>query len=223
MLVLLPELQLLSLGQIIVCDNGSTDDTAGVVEACRADRVVEPKRGYGAACFAGMGVLASGVDIVVFLDADRSDDPSLLPALVAPIANGECDFVLGSRVKRLRQPGAMTAPQRFANWFFPLLIKLGWGYRFKDMGPFRAIRRSSLEAIHMQDRAYGWTIEMQIRAVEIGLRIREVPVSYRKRSRGPSKVSGSIRGVVLAAYWITRTCVGYWLTRRRRRARHLSE
>ncbi len=217
---LLPILNKLSLRQILVCDNGSTDQTREVVDANGATWVYEPKKGYGAACFAGMQQLASDIEIVVFLDADLSDDPLLIRELVAPIVDGQCDFVLGSRVKRLREPGAMTVPQRFANWLFPVFIKIGWSHRYTDMGPFRAIRKSSLEAIDMQDRAYGWTIEMQIRAAELGLRIREIEVPYRKRPKGPSKVSGSIRGVILAAYWITRTCSGYWLTKKRRARSH---
>lgn len=213
--VLLPILKDMSLGRIIVGDNGSTDDTREVVESHGATWVYEPRRGYGAACWAGMQHLPESIEIVTFLDADMSDDPTLLPQLARPIANDECDFVVSTRVPQLREPGAMTFPQRFANILFPILIRLGWGHRYTDMGPFRAIRRTSLDAIGMRDRAFGWTIEMQIRAVELGLRIREVPVSYRRR-KGKSKISGTIRGVVLAAYWIIRTCAGLWLTKRQR-------
>ncbi len=212
---LLPMLEEMGLGQILVCDNGSTDDTREIVETRGAVWVYEPRRGYGAACFAGMQRLAPSSRIIVFLDADLSDDPTLLPSLVEPIVGGESDFVIGARVARLRERGSMTFPQIFANRLFPLLIKLGWGHSYEDMGPFRAIGRASLEAIAMQDRAYGWTIEMQIRAVELGLRIREIPVPYRKR-RGRSKISGTVRGVFLAAYWITRTCSVLWLTKRSR-------
>jgi glycosyltransferase involved in cell wall biosynthesis len=215
---LLPMLEDMGLGQMIVCDNGSTDTTREVVEAHGGLWVYEPRRGYGAACFAGMQHLALSSRIVVFLDADLSDDPSLLPSLAQPIANDECDFVIGARVAELREPGSMTVPQVFANWLFPLLIRAGWGHTYTDMGPFRAIRRSSLDAVDMQDRAYGWTIEMQIRAIELGLRIREMPVSYRKRT-GRSKISGTVRGVFLAAYWITRTCGILWLTKHRRQRR----
>lgn len=213
--VLLPILRSMSLGQIIVADNGSTDQTQQVAEAQGALWVFEARRGYGAACHAGMRQLSPTTEIVVFLDADLSDDPTLLPALVEPIAAGECDFVVSSRAAHLREPGSMSLPQRFANRLFPWLIKAGWGYAYHDMGPFRAIRRASLEAIDMHDRAFGWTIEMQIRAVELGLRIKEIPVPYRRRS-GRSKISGTVRGVVLAAYWITRTCVWLWLTKKRR-------
>ncbi len=213
---LLPLLERYSLGQILVCDNGSTDATRKVVEACGAQWVFEPCRGYGAACFAGMRQLAPSITVVVFMDADLSDDVTLLPALSGPIVNDEYDFVLGARAVELRERESTTGAQRLANLLFPALIRFGWGHRYKDLGPFRAIRRSSLEAIDMQDRAFGWTIEMQIRAVELGLRIREIPVPYRKRQQGTSKISGTISGVVTAAYWITRTCAALWITRRRR-------
>ncbi len=216
--VLLPMLRSMPLGQTIVCDNGSTDDTRAVAESNGVTWIREPKRGYGAACWAGMQHLASSIEIVVFLDADLSDDATMLPELVRPIVNGECDFVVSTRVPRLREPGSMTFPQHAANILFPILIRLGWGHRFTDMGPFRAITRESLDAIGMHDRAFGWTIEMQIRAVELGLCIREFPVPYRRR-KGRSKISGTVRGVVLAAYWIIRTCVGLWLTKRRRMTR----
>ncbi|MFQ5590152.1 MAG: glycosyltransferase family 2 protein [Phycisphaerae bacterium] len=215
---LLPMLARMRLGQIVVCDNGSVDATRAVTEAHGALWVYEARRGYGAACYAGMHRLSPSAQIVVFLDADLSDDASLLPDLVYPIAKDECDLVIGARAAHLREAGSMTAPQIFANRLFPLLIRLGWGHRYTDMGPFRAIRRSSLELIDMQDRAYGWTVEMQIRAVEEGLRIREIPVPYRRR-RGRSKISGTLRGVLAAAYWIARTCGVLWVTKRGRRRR----
>ena len=216
--LLLPILRSMSLGQIIVADNGSTDHTQQVVEAHGALWVFEPRRGYGSACHAGMEQLSPTAEIVVFLDADLSDDPKLLADLVEPIAGDQCDFVLSARAVHLRQPGSMTFPQRFANRLFPWLIRAGWCYAYRDMGPFRAIRRASLEAIDMQDRAFGWTVEMQIRAVELGLRIKEIPVPYRRRC-GRSKISGTVRGVFLAAYWITRTCVWLWVTKKRRMRR----
>jgi len=213
---LLPQLQRLGLGQVLVCDNGSTDDTKSVAERHGAIWVYEDTPGYGAACQAGVERLADAVDIVAFIDADLSDDISMLGALVEPIARGTCDFVMGTRRTDLREPSSTTFPQRFANWLMPMMIQLGWGYRFTDLGPFRAIRRRWLDAIGMNDRAFGWTIEMQIRAVELGLRIREVPVTYRARRYGESKIGGTVRGVVLAAYWIIRTCGLLWLTKRRR-------
>ena len=216
--ILLPLLADLEVGQVLVCDNGSTDETREVVETHGATWVYEPIRGYGAACFAGIQALSPTSEIVAFLDADLSDDPAKIPELIAPIADGGCDFVIGVRLSHLREPGSTTFPQRFANWLFPALIKWGWGHAYTDLGPLRAIRRSSLEAIDMQDRAFGWTMEMQIRAVELGLRICEVPVPYRRRRVGTGKISSTIRGVWLAAYWITRTCLGLWLTKRRRLA-----
>jgi len=212
---LLPLLDSMALGQVLVCDNGSTDETRVVVEAHGADWVYQPRRGYGAACYEGLLHLDPEVRIVVFLDADLSDDATLLPRLVEPIAMGEFDFVIGARGPRLRQRGSMTLAQRFANRLFPALIRIGWGHVYTDLGPFRAIRRDALEAMGMRDRAFGWTIEMQIRAVEMGLRIFEMPVPYRKRN-GHSKISGTIRGTLLAAYWISRTCAAMWLTKRRR-------
>ncbi len=212
---LLPMLRAMSLDQIIVCDNGSTDATREVVESNECDWVYEPRRGYGAACFSGMRELADTVCVVVFLDADLSDEPSRLAELVSPIISGACDFVVGTRERGLREPGSMTFPQRVANVMFPTLLRIGWGFRYTDLGPFRAIARWALDRIDMKDRAYGWTIEMQIRAVEEKLRIREIPVPYHKR-KGRSKISGTVRGVVLAAYWIIRTCVVLFVTKSRR-------
>jgi len=219
---LLPKLNELGVGRVIVGDNGSTDETAAVVRENDAIHAVEPKRGYGAACWAAMQHLDQRTDVVVFLDADLSDDPSLMPALVDPILRDECDFVVSSRVRRLREAGAMTTPQHVANILFPILMRIGWGHRYSDMGPFRAIRQTSLDAMNMKDRAFGWTIEMQIRAVEMGLRIREIPVPYRRR-KGKSKISGTIRGTLRAAWWISRTCVGLWLSRRHRRTTDAAE
>ena len=160
--------------------------------------------------------------MVVFLDADLSDDVSKLSELVTPILANDFDFVLGARVTSLRETGSETFPQRVANWLFPLMIRLGWGFKFSDMGPFRAIRRNCLDVMDMQDRAFGWTIEMQIRAVELGLRIKEIPVPYRKRSMGKSKISGSLIGASRAAYWIIKTCAWLWITKRRRLKQHPS-
>ncbi len=216
---LLPLLTTYALGQVLVCDNGSVDATREVVEALRAQWVYEPKRGYGAACFAGMQRLAPPIEIVVFMDADLSDDVASLPKLVEPIVSDQCDLVLGARVPQQREAGSTTLLQRFANRIFPVLIRAGWGYDYTDLGPFRAIRRSSLEAIGMRDRSFGWTIEMQIRAVELGLRIREIPVAYRRRRCGRSKISGTIGGVLRAAYWIIRTCAVLWMTKHRRMTR----
>ena len=214
---LLPILGDMSLGQVIVADNGSTDATAEVAVRCGASMVREPRRGYGAACHAGMQHLDDSIDVVVFLDADLSDDPRLLPELAGPVLRGECDLVIGTRHRELREPGSMTFAQRFGNALATGLIRWGWGYRYHDLGPFRAVTRSALDAIDMQDRAYGWTVEMQIRAVELGLRICQIPVPYRRRKlQTKSKISGTIRGSLLAGYCILSTCGRLRWTRRRR-------
>lgn len=185
------------LREVIVVDNGSRDRTAERARAAGASVTREPQRGYGAACLAGLAALDPEVDLVVFLDADGSDDPGELPLLLAPILAGEADLVIGSRILGTLQPGAMTWPQRFGNWLAPALIRLVWGVRFTDLGPFRAIRRDALESLAMADRDFGWTVEMQIKAARFGLRCCERPVSYKKRI-GKSKISGTLRGVFLA-------------------------
>jgi glycosyltransferase involved in cell wall biosynthesis len=212
---LLPILRKHDLGQIIVADNGSDDETAAVAKTHHAAVVHEPRRGYGAACFAGMQNLIHSIEVVVFLDADLSDDPNELPILVEPILSNRADLVISDRDPHLRSAGAMTAPQRFGTWLAVKLIQIGWGYRYRDLGPFRAVRRSALDRIDMQDRAYGWTVEMQIRAVELGLRIEQIAVPYRNRV-GQSKISGTVTGVFKAGYWILTTIGGYWLSKRRR-------
>ncbi len=215
---LLPIVKRLGVGQVIVGDNGSNDGTAEVAAAHGALVASEPRRGYGAACFTAMGHLRGDTEVVVFLDADLSDDPTLLPDLARPVLEDEADLVIGNRVASMREPGAMTLPQRFGDWLATRLIRLGWGFGYHDLGPFRAIRRSSLERIDMQDRAFGWTIEMQIRAIEEGLRIRQIPVPYRRR-KGKSKISGTVRGVALAGYWILTTWWRLWRSRRSRAGR----
>jgi glycosyltransferase involved in cell wall biosynthesis len=209
---LVPELRAMGVGQVIVGDNGSTDGSGAVAGAAGATVAPAPKRGYGEACQAALTAVDADATIIAFLDADFADDHHRLDELVGPIADDACDLVIGARVKRLRKPGSMTAPQVFGNWLATRLIRWGWGYRYRDLGPFRAIRRSSLERIAMRDRAFGWTVEMQIRAVEEGLRIRELPVAYAKR-RGRSKISGTVKGVVLAGYWILGTCGKLWWTK----------
>jgi len=215
--VLLPQLSRMGLAQIIVGDNGSTDGTADTARRLGAVVATADRQGYGAACQAALGVLDRATDTVVFLDADLADDLTLLVPLVQPIQRGDKDMVLTARVKRRRQDGSMTLPQAFGTWLAVRLVRLGWGYRYRDLGPFRAIRRDSLDKIAMRDRAFGWTVEMQIRAVEHNLRISEIDAPYFRRS-GQSKISGTIRGVFLAGYWILRTCAVLYLTRRRRLA-----
>ena len=182
--------------EIIVADNGSRDRTRQHAEEAGAKVIVEPARGYGAACLAGMAALSAS-DIVVFIDGDFSDDPTEMALLVDPIATGVADFVVGSRVRGNAAPGALTPQQRFGNGLACWLMRHLFGVTFSDLGPFRAIRASSLRDIGMRDRAYGWTVEMQIKAGKAGLRSQEVPVSYRARI-GKSKISGTVRGVVMA-------------------------
>jgi glycosyltransferase involved in cell wall biosynthesis len=186
--------------EIVVADNGSADGTVRAAREAGARVVYEANRGYGAACQAGIRAL-SAVDIVVFLDGDYSDYPEEMPAIVDPIAAGQFDFVIGSRVKGKAAQGALTPQQRFGNWLACQLIGRLWGVAYSDLGPFRAIRRDALEELKMADRNYGWTAEMQINAAKAGLKILEVPVSYRPRI-GASKVSGTLRGTLMAGFKI---------------------
>ncbi len=189
--------------EIVVVDNGSTDGTAKAAKAAGARVVSEVIRGYGKACQSG--VLASdSAEILVFLDGDASDFPGEMEALVKPIAIGEADFVLGSRLLGGAQPGSLTPQQRFGNALACTLMKWLWDAPYTDLGPFRAIRRSVLESLRMQDVGYGWTIEMQIKAVKKGAQVREVPVSYRKRI-GKSKISGTVTGTIGAGAKILAT------------------
>lgn len=185
-------------GAVLVADNGSKDATAVRAREAGALVVHEARRGYGAACLAGVAALPESCRVVVFVDADGSDDPGDLAAVLAPILAGEADLVIGSRVLGRIDPGAMTWPQRLGNWLAPALIRVLWGARFTDLGPFRAIRRDALDRLHMQDRDFGWTVEMQVKAGKLSLRCVEVPVRYRKRMMGVSKISGNLGGVLRA-------------------------
>lgn len=187
---------------VIVADNGSTDGTRQVAERCGATVVCEPDRGYGAACQRGLSAL-NNEDIIVFLDGDYSDHPQEMATLVDPVARKGIDLVIGSRVIDDPGAGGLGAHQRFGNWLACHLINLIFGQRYTDLGPFRAIRRTALLRLGMQDRAYGWTVEMQIRAVRAGLSVLEVPVRYRPRI-GVSKISGTIKGSVQAGATILR-------------------
>ena len=182
------------LDQVIVVDNGSSDRTTEVARAAGAQVLEEPHRGYGLACQTGITALDEP-DVVLFLDADHSDYPEEAERLVDPILDG-ADLVIGSRVLGQRQPGALTLQARFGNWLACALIRVIWGGRFTDLGPFRAIRFGALQGLAMADHNYGWTVEMQIKALQRHMLVLEVPVSYRKRPGGRSKVSSTLRGVV---------------------------
>ena len=189
------------LKQVIVADNGSNDRTATLAKAAGAIVVSEPEKGYGAACLAGLEAVDPDTNIILFMDADLSDVPEEAADLIAPIIAGDADMVIGSRPLGTIEAGAMTAPQRLGNWLAPTLVRLIWGVRYTDLGPFRAIRRDALERLAMADRDFGWTIEMQVRAAKTGLRICERPARYRKRV-GTSKISGTIKGVFAAGWKI---------------------
>ena len=199
------------LREVVVVDNGSTDDTAAVAARCGATVVLETRRGYGQACLTGIATLldrATPPAIVAFLDADYSDHPQELISIARPIARGQADLVVGSRVLGRRQPGALLPQARFGNWLAAGLIRLLYGLRVTDLGPFRAIRWSALQALEMQDRDFGWTAEMQVKAARDGLRYLEVPVSYRRRV-GVSKITGTLSGTVRAGWKILYTVFRY--------------
>lgn len=189
--------------RVVVADNGSTDATADVARRAEAVVVREEERGYGAACLTGLAHVQD-MDVVVFLDGDYSDHPEEMAAIVDPIAEGDCDMVIGSRARGRAEAGALTPQQRFGNWLACFLMRLLWRTRYTDLGPFRAIDAAALRRLDMRDRNYGWTIEMQIKAALAGLATREVPVSYRPRI-GVSKVSGTVKGSVLAGIKILGT------------------
>jgi glycosyltransferase involved in cell wall biosynthesis len=189
--------------ECIVVDNGSTDATAAEAAAAGAKVVAAPQRGYGRACAAGAAAAIG--EILVFMDGDGSDVPSEMGQLLAPIVAGECDFVIGSRRRGTREPGSLQISQLFAGWLAGILLRLLYRVSYTDMGPFRAITREALSRLQMREQTYGWNLEMQMRAAQCSLRIREIPVSYRNRVGGVSKVAGSFGGSVRAAIRITQT------------------
>lgn len=186
--------------EIIVVSNGSTDATVQNATNAGATVLNEPRKGYGYACLKGLDYIGSKThkpNIVVFLDGDYSDHPEELTKIIAPIIEKNIDLVIGARVKKLREKGALTPQQIFGNWLATRLMRLFFGAKFSDLGPFRAIRYNALLSLEMEDRTYGWTVEMQLKAIKRKLTYTEVPVSYRNRI-GVSKVSGTVKGTIMA-------------------------
>lgn len=189
-----------SVHEIIVVSNNSTDNTELNAKKAGATVLQENKKGYGYACLKGMSYIANQEkkpDIIVFLDGDYSDFPEQLSEIVEPILKNDIDFVLGSRVKKLRESGAMTPQQVFGNWLATFLMKLFFNAKFTDLGPFRAIKYNKLLALQMEDKTYGWTVEMQLKVLKQKMTYKEIPVKYKNRI-GVSKVSGTVKGTIFA-------------------------
>jgi glycosyltransferase involved in cell wall biosynthesis len=199
---------------VIVADNGSTDRTAEIARSHGALVTSEPERGYGATCLKALAALPAEIQTVVFMQSDLSEDPAEAKHLLAPILDGRADMVLGSRTLGHAERGALYTHQVFGNWLATSLIRVFYAYRYTDLGPYRAIRRDALERLRMQHRNYGWTIEMQVRALEEGLRIVEVPISYKIRAAGENKVSGNLRASIEAGAKIIWTVLRLWIRRR---------
>lgn len=195
-----PELPV-DLVSVYVVDNGSTDQTADRAFEAGAEVISEPRRGYGRACLSGV-LAATGAEVIVLMDGDRSDQPSELPVLLKPLLGGEADLVIGSRLLGSYEPGSLLPQQIFGNRVAALLLRLVYGVKVTDIGPFRVIRRTQLLELGMREMTYGWSIEMIARATKEGLTVMEVPVSYRKRAGGISKVSGNLRASLKAGYRI---------------------
>lgn len=190
---------------VVVVDGGSSDRTVELAQAAGARVIHETRRGYGQACATGASALRR-TDIVVFLDGDLSDYPEEMARLTEPISAGRADLVVGSRLRGQREPGALPLHSLLGNWLAALLMRLLYRLRITDLGPFRAIRRESLERLDMTEMTYGWSVEMLAKAARRDLRVSEVPVSYRRR-RGRSKITGTLRGSLLASYYIlSRIC-----------------
>ncbi|RLT33544.1 MAG: glycosyltransferase family 2 protein [Chloroflexi bacterium] len=204
---LLAEIPHGAVHEVIVVDNGSTDGTAGAAQAAGARVVTEPRRGYGYACAAG--VQAATGDLLVFMDGDGSFAPAELPALLAPLHSGAADLVLGTRLRGGMTPGAMPSHQLFGNRLVAWLLGRLYGLALTDLGPYRAVRREFLHTLDMREHTYGWPVEMMVKSARRGATIIEVPVSYRPRSAGESKVGGTVKGTLFAAYRILRVTFRY--------------
>jgi glycosyltransferase involved in cell wall biosynthesis len=191
--------------EIVVVDNGSKDRTAEIAKAAGARVITEPIPGYGRAFRAGLRAISPECGIVVFLDGDGSDCPEMMYRLVTPIVEGKCDFVIGSRIRGNREAGSMIFHQVVAGYMIGVLLRLLYGVHSTDMGPFRAIRRDTLDKLNLREETYGWPLEMQMLAARARVRTMEVPVDYRRRAGGHSKIAGTIRGTILASTRILAT------------------
>jgi len=200
---------------VIVVDNGSTDATADVAQQAGAIVASEPIPGYGRACLKGFKTAYSiGAEIAIFMDGDGSDDPADLPMILRPISDGRADFVIGSRVSQLAERGAVPPLARLGNWLVSRMIRLLYDVHLHDIGSFRAVRCSLLDALEMREMTYGWPVEMLVKAARAHYRIVELPIHYRQRSYGRSKVTGTITGSVKAAYYMFSTTLRYAGARR---------
>lgn len=199
--------------EVICADNGSNDDSVRTARALGARVTACARRGYGATCLVALGDVAArgGCEAVLFMDADGADDPAQMYALLAPVVSNRYDFTLGQRRPDLAEPGALLPQARFGNWLVSVLTRLLWGFRYHDLGPYRAIRWAALGALEMDDQNFGWTIQMQVRALNQRLRILEIPVPYRRRHGGESKVTATFKGTILAGYKILYTVGREWL------------
>lgn len=196
--------------QIIVVDNGSRDSTADVARAAGAEVVREPRRGYGQACLAGVATLHPSITAVFFMDADLSDDPTDITRLVECFEQGRLDLVMGSRVLGNPEPGSLTLLQRFGNELTTRLIRWIWGVSFTDLGPLRVVGRDAFERLALRDPNFGWNVEMQARAAQLRLKVAEIPVRYRKRRYGKSKISGTASRSIQAGIKILWTIYRCW-------------
>ena len=204
------------VNEVIVVDNGSTDQPAKIAQKQGARVIFQPERGYGNACLAGIANLNKKTEIVIFLDGDYSDNPHQIADFIKTIHQQNVDLVLGSRVKGVQEARSLTVQQKFGNWLAVKLIKIFYGHEYTDLGPFRAINREKLRQLNLNDPTYGWTVEMQIKALQRGFTVVEIPVDYRRRL-GKSKISGTLSGTIKAGikilWTIAKLTLQHWLNK----------